>query len=80
MAPIQARENQTASFYDDVMGFYYAVDWTESWILAIGYGHIGQDTEVVMPLCQVLSRSTFYCCLPHTEISELASFFLRLDL
>merc|ERR1712196_239107 len=29
-----------SSFYDDVMGFYHAVDWTEPWLIGIGCIHL----------------------------------------
>jgi len=37
------RQNQSMverTFYDDVVGFYHAVDWTESWLVALGGFHL----------------------------------------
>lgn len=33
-------QNLTASFKADVLGFYHAVDWTESWLRMLGAFHI----------------------------------------
>merc|ERR1712086_262180 len=35
----QAAEHEP-NFYDDLMGFYYAVNWNETWLRAVGCFHL----------------------------------------
>lgn len=36
LRPVLQASKSDSSFYDDVMGFYHAVDWTEPWLIGIG--------------------------------------------
>ena len=64
LPPLMNATHGESSLYDDAMGFYHAVDWTERWLHAVGLFHL------LVWVCIVATRR-------FTEVQMVLLFVIR---